>query len=179
MSAGGSSTSFVFIKLATAKEDAFAKVAFNASDLVTDVADRACKKYTHWRLNAAQVRIHLVAESGNEPSDKAIEAALASKPLSVSAGVTSGAWLVAVPTTPARGSGGGSIGSSAKHTAEDLLAIAGVHPVQQSVLLRAAQRYGGMLTYAVTSGRADIAKEAYDMAAMLFCAGNPCQRAPT
>ena len=168
MSAGG----FVWIKLATAKEDVFARVVITSSDLVTDVAERSCAKFPRWHLDAGQVRLLLVAKAGApKPQVPAPEAFKDLKPLAEeatleSAGVTSGAWLVAVPA-PASGSGGGSGGSSAKHTAEDLLAIAGVHPVQQSVLLRAAQRYGGMLSYAVTSGKADIAKEAYDMAAML------------
>ena len=110
MSAGGStggSTAFVWIKLATSKEDAFTRVTITASALVTDVAELSCSKFPRWRLDAGQVRIHLVAESGDEPGGKAIGAALAKKHLLVSAPVTPGAWLVAVPTTPAGGSGSG------------------------------------------------------------------------
>ena len=116
MSAGGStggSTDFVWIKLATAKEDVFAKVAITSSDLVTDVAERSCAKFPRWRLDAGQVRLHPVTVSGKEPSEEEIGAAWATgtKPLAVSEGVTSGAWLVAAPTTPGSSGGGGGGGA--------------------------------------------------------------------
>ena len=64
---------FIFIKLATAKEDVFARVTLTCSDLITDVAERACKQYTHWRLNAAQLSLYLVAAGGDEePTEEAV-----------------------------------------------------------------------------------------------------------
>ena len=116
MSAGGSAggTNYVWIKLATAKEDVFARLAITSSDLVTDVAERSCAKFPRWRLDAGQVRLHPVTVSGTEPSEEEIGAAWApgTKPLAVSAAVTSGAWLVAVPTTPGSSGGGGDVGAS-------------------------------------------------------------------
>jgi len=101
----------VWIKLATAKEDVFARLAITSSDLVTDVAERSCAKFPRWRLDAGQVRLHPVTVSGTEPSEEEIGAAWApgTKPLAVSAAVTSGAWLVAVPTTPGSSGGGGEL----------------------------------------------------------------------
>ena len=94
--------SFIFIKLATAKEDVFARVVITSSDLVTDVADRACKQYTHWQLNAAQLSLYLVAAGGDdEPAEEAVSAVLSSgRRLGIGwslsrAGISSGAWLVA------------------------------------------------------------------------------------
>ena len=83
MSAGGSKGGSVWIKLATAKEDVFARVAITSSDLVTDVAERSCAKFSRWRLDAGQVRIHRVTVSGKEPSEEEIGAAWATgtKPL--------------------------------------------------------------------------------------------------
>jgi hypothetical protein len=107
MAAGGSSTNFVYIKLATAKEDTFAYLETGGLT-AAQVAALACSQFSRWRLDAGQVRIHLVAESGEEPSDEAICAALARRHLSLSATVPSGAWLVAVPAAPAGGSGGGA-----------------------------------------------------------------------
>jgi hypothetical protein len=103
------STAFVWIKAST--DAGFAMLSVDLGELVGSVIERACTKYIHWQLNALQVRIHLVADSGDEPGDEAIDAALAKKHLLVSAGVTSGAWLVAVPTTPAGGSGSGGVGA--------------------------------------------------------------------
>ena len=114
MSAGGKGGSdHVWIKLATAKEDVFARVAITSSDLVTDVAERSCAKFSRWRLDAGQVRLHLVTVTGREPSEEEIGAALATKPLAVSLAVASGAWLLAVPTTLQGSSGGGGdVGAS-------------------------------------------------------------------
>ena len=112
-STGGVSTDFVRIKLATAKTDVFAKIYFSLNNDASDVAALACKEFTHWRLNAGQVRLHPVTVSGKEPSEEEIGAAWATgtKPLAVSEGVTSGAWLVAVPTTPSSSGGGGGGGA--------------------------------------------------------------------
>ena len=103
----------VWIKLVTAKEDVFARVAITSSDLATDVAERACAKFPRWRLDAGQVRLHSVTVSGTEQNEEEIGAARATKPLAVSATVTSGAWLVAVPTAPGSDVGGGDAGAGA------------------------------------------------------------------
>ena len=115
MSAAGGSTggTYVWIKLATAKEDAFAKIFFSPGQDVADVAALACKELSHWRLDAGQVRLFMLATPGPKPPLPAPEAFLHLVPLAEeapleSAGVTSGAWLVAVHT---RVSGGGSAGS--------------------------------------------------------------------
>jgi hypothetical protein len=111
MSAGGSTggTDYVWIKLATAKEDAFAYLTVELGELVGSLIERACSKYTHWQLNAGQVRLHPVTVSGEEPSEEEIGAARATGPLAVSTAVPRGTWLVAVPTTPgSSGSGGGA-----------------------------------------------------------------------
>ena len=99
MAAG--STAFVWIKLATAKHDAFAKVYSTSGLMAGQVAAYACACFTHWRLHANQVRIHLAAGPGEEPSDEAISAALARADLPVTTHVPSGAWLVAAPTASA------------------------------------------------------------------------------
>ena len=113
MSVGGSAggSDHVWIKLATAKEDAFAYLETGGL-LVGQVAALACKEFPRWRLNAGQVRIHLVTVSGKKPSEEEVDAAWATgtKPLAVSAAVTSGAWLVAVPTTSSSSGGGGDVG---------------------------------------------------------------------
>ena len=112
MSAGGSST-FVWIKLATAPEDEFAYLEIDGT-LVGKVIALACNSFA-WGLTANKLRIHLVAAPGSTsvvPTSVAIDAALAQEPLPVNAAVDSGTWLVAVPTTttPAGGSGGGGWG---------------------------------------------------------------------
>ena len=112
-STGGVSTDFVRIKLATAKTDVFAKIYFSLNNDASDVAALACKEFTHWRLNAGQVRLHPVTVSGKEPSEEEIGAAWATgtKPLAVSEGVPSGAWVVAVPTSLGSFGGGGDAGA--------------------------------------------------------------------
>jgi hypothetical protein len=118
MSAGGSTggTTFVWIKLATAK--VFVKISLYSFDKddVSDVTTRACSSFA-WGLTANQVRVYLVAVSGDEPGDEAIEAALLTKRLAVNAPVTSGAWLVAMPAPGSFGGGegdggGGGVGAS-------------------------------------------------------------------
>ena len=100
----------MWIKLATAKEDAFAKIYYSPGKDVSDVAALACSSLG-WGLTANKVRLHPVTVSGKEPSEEEIGAAWApgTKPLAVSAAVTSGAWLVAVPTTPGSSGGGGEL----------------------------------------------------------------------
>ena len=67
------------------------------------MAALACKEFTHWQLNAGQVRLHPVTVSGREPSEEEIGAALTTEPLPVSAAVAPGAWLVAVPSAGVQG----------------------------------------------------------------------------
>ncbi len=135
----------MYIKLATAKEDSFAYLETPRLH-VGQVAALACKECSHWRLNAGQVRIHLVAESGEEPGDEAIEAALAARHLSVSAAVPSGAWLVAatqhMPASPAPshvpgrlsfGGGGGGSGSAAEGRSSPTLPTAKLPSVSEAV----------------------------------------------
>ena len=136
MSAGGSTGGnvYVWIKLATAKEDAFAYLTVELGELVGSLIERACSKYTHWQLNAGQVRLHPVTVSGEEPSEEEIGAARATNPLAVSAAVPSGAWLVASSTHPVSpsssfvpgrlsfGGGGGGGGTTAEHKGPTLLA---------------------------------------------------------
>jgi hypothetical protein len=111
--AGGNPTGtdyYVWIKLATAKGDVFAKIHFPPPKDASDVAALACKEFPRWRLDAGQVRLHPVTASAKEPSEEETGAAWATgtQPLAVSAGVTSGAWLVAVPTSPGSFGGGGA-----------------------------------------------------------------------
>ena len=121
---------FVWIKLASAKEDAFAKIFFPPCKDIGDVATHACASFA-WGVSANKVRIYMVAKSvDRRPSQSAIESALqTSEPLledatMETAGLSSGAWLVAVSTqiairsveNPVRGRlsfgrGGGSGGS--------------------------------------------------------------------
>ena len=119
MSAGGStggSTDFVWIKLATAKADAFAYLTVELGELVGSLIERACSKYTHWQLNAGQIRLFMLAKAGPKPQLPAPEALKDLEPFAEeatleSAGMTSGAWLVAVPTTPSSSGGGGGGGA--------------------------------------------------------------------
>ena len=100
--AGGSTAAFVWIKLATAKDDVFAYLKTEGAAFAGQVSALACAGFPRWRLDAGQVHLHLVAGPGAAvPTPAAIDAALALAPLAVSAGVDSGAWLVAVPTAPA------------------------------------------------------------------------------
>ena len=114
MSAGGSEggTNYVWIKLD--KDVVFAHLKIESAVFVGEVATIACKEFPRWRLDAGQVRLHPVTVSGTEPSEDEIGAAWApgTKPLAVSAAVASGAWLVAVPTTPGSSGGGGDVGAS-------------------------------------------------------------------
>jgi hypothetical protein len=113
MAAGGSTgvSDHVWVKLATAKADVFAKIYFPpGKDACADVASLACSSLG-WGLTANKVRLHPVPVSGKEPSEGEIGAAWATgtKPLAVSEGVTSGA---SVPTTPGSSGGGGDVGAS-------------------------------------------------------------------
>lgn len=97
---------FVWMKLSTVEEDHFTYFTVDLSGFVGAVIERACSKYDHWRLNAGQVRLFLMAKAGeSKPLQPAIAQALAGglKPLTEeatleSAGVTSEAWLIVVST---------------------------------------------------------------------------------
>jgi hypothetical protein len=113
MSSGGGTASFVFIR--SIADAGFATISMELDELAGMLLDRACTKFKHWRLNALQMRLFLVAKAGPKPQLLAPEAFIKLVPLAVeatleSAGVTSGAWLVAVPTTPSGVSARGGVG---------------------------------------------------------------------
>lgn len=92
---------FARIKLAGAA-GSFGKVELLAGDDVTDVAERACAKFSHWRVNSGQLFVYLVAEGGdNEPAEDAVRAKiiggdrLGSAWSLARAGIASGSWLAA------------------------------------------------------------------------------------
>jgi hypothetical protein len=90
--------SYVFIKLSSSSEDAFAYLETGL--IVGQVAALSCSSLS-WGLTPNKVHLHLISESRDEPDDDSIKVALTKQPLSGSEHVSSGAWLVAVPTTPA------------------------------------------------------------------------------
>ena len=105
------SSAYVWIKLATAREDAFAKIFCPPGADASDVATLACASLG-WGLTANKVHLYMLAAAGPKPQLPAPEAFKDLEPLSEEAvlegaGVTSGAWLVAVPTTPCGPGGGG------------------------------------------------------------------------
>ena len=95
---------FVWIKLASAKEDAFAKIFFPPCKDIGDVATHACASFA-WGVPPNTVRLYMVAKSvDRRPSQLAIEAVLNKmEPIPEgatmeTAGVSFGAWLVATST---------------------------------------------------------------------------------
>ena len=165
MSAGGSaggSTAFVWIKLATAVEDAFAKVFYAPGQDVADVASLACKAFPRWRLDAGQVRLFLAAKAGApKPQLPALEACKDLAPLAEeaaleSAGVTSGAWLVAAPTAPADLAGAAAVPWTVNRL-RALLVEAGA-PVDESLVRRivSSRALQGSLSFCSTA--ADVAQ---------------------
>jgi hypothetical protein len=95
---------FVWIKLSSAEEDAFAKIFFPPCNDMADVAAHACASFA-WGVTANKVRLYVVAKASDpKPLQPAIEAALKKmEPLPEeatmeSAGVSFGAWLVAATT---------------------------------------------------------------------------------
>jgi hypothetical protein len=86
MSSGA--TDYVWIKLATAKEDAPVYMKTEGL-LVGQVAALACSSLA-WGLTPNKVRLHLVTVSDTEPSKEEIDAALGTTPLSVTMAVPSG-----------------------------------------------------------------------------------------
>ena len=97
----------VWIRHASFPEDVFTRLAASASELLTDVIERARAKYTHWQLNVAQVQFLLLARAGEPvPLLPVMDAILALQTLKgtetlESQGVASGAWLLAVRSAPA------------------------------------------------------------------------------
>ena len=90
-----------FVRIALAGAGSFAKMEIRAGDDISDLAERACVKFSHWGVNAGQISLYLVAAGGDEePAEKAISAVLSSGGrLGVGwsltrAGISSGAWLV-------------------------------------------------------------------------------------
>jgi hypothetical protein len=95
---------YVWIKLATAVMDRFAKVFLQPNSHIDDVGALSCSTLEWGRLRANQVEIYLVANAGDKkPNQVEIEEALKLlKPLEEdatleSASVKSGSWLVAKP----------------------------------------------------------------------------------
>jgi hypothetical protein len=150
-SKGGGTTSLAWIRLVT--DGTFAKIRFSAGEDVAGVAELACTKFTHWGLNALQVRIHLVAEAGEQPGDKAIEAALAKERLPVSAAVASGAWLVAVPFMPAGSASGFSSGLAAVLEAVETLGAKVDATSSEIAALRLAQEAADDFSFVSPTGK--------------------------
>lgn len=126
MSAGSSTACIVFIK--SIADAGFGTMSVGPGELVGTLLDRACAKYTHWKLNALQMRLFLVAEAGDEPSGAEIGAALElgkMMPLSVNTPVLHGSWLVARPSV----SGGAAPTSSASGTTQGPLPPIPLHPM--------------------------------------------------
>jgi len=110
----------VFVKNSGDARARFARVLVHAGDAVTDLAARAARELD-WHVNAARVTLFLVKPAaGSEhdfvtPTREEINAALAAEGLGEgpplrSAGVTSGAWLVASVSDPPAPQGGGAGG---------------------------------------------------------------------
>jgi hypothetical protein len=94
-------------------EERFGALNVSPRELVAQVISRACASPNWAGLAANMVQLYLVARAGEpRPLQPAIAEALSSlEPLAEeatleSAGVLSGAWLVAVPISPGRGSAG-------------------------------------------------------------------------
>ena len=54
---------FVFIKREGHPDEQFAKLPILADDVVTDLAERACEKFTYWKAHAGQVTLFLVPKA--------------------------------------------------------------------------------------------------------------------
>jgi hypothetical protein len=84
----------------------FAELEAISSDSVARLAERACTKFSHWKVAADEVKLFAVAKAGRAPSDAEIDAALLRKPLSsfdtlAEAGLVAGSCLLArVPPPP-------------------------------------------------------------------------------
>ncbi len=58
--------SFVFIKREKHPDEQFAKLPILADDVVADLAERACEKFTYWNARAGQVTLFLVPKERGE-----------------------------------------------------------------------------------------------------------------
>ena len=106
--------SFVWVTLVRdmplADQD-FGKVRLAGCTDVADVSERACETFSHWGVNAGQVKLFSVTKAGKAPTSAEIEAALLLKPLSpfdtlADAGIGSGSCLLArIPPPPAAAPG--------------------------------------------------------------------------
>ena len=92
-----------FVRIVLAGAGSFAKMEIRASDDISDLVERACVKFPSWKADSAQISLYLVAAGGDEePAEEVISAVLSSGGrLGVGwslsrAGISSGAWLVAL-----------------------------------------------------------------------------------
>ena len=104
-------TDYVWIKLATAKEDVFAKIFYCPTLQGRFRRGHPCQLIPSVDLSANKIRLFLVAKAGSKPKLPALETFKDMEPLAEeatlgSAGVTSKSWLVAVPSTPSGSNGG-------------------------------------------------------------------------
>lgn len=97
---------FVWIKLATAKNDVFAYMEISKGLLfVGQLSSLACLTFPRWQLDSSQVLIYLISKSGEvKPSQSTIQNALVTieplpeeSTLENTIGISSGAWLVVKP----------------------------------------------------------------------------------
>ena len=88
-----------FVRIALAGAGSFAKMEIRAGDDISDLAERACAKFSHWGVNAGQISLYLVAAGGDDlPTPSAVDSARHLEQIGWSlsrAGISSGAWLVA------------------------------------------------------------------------------------
>ena len=88
-----------FVRIALADAGSFAIMGIVEGDTIGHLAERACVKFSHWGMNAAQISLYLVAAGGDDlPTPSAVDSARHLDQIGWSlsrAGVSSGAWLVA------------------------------------------------------------------------------------
>jgi hypothetical protein len=88
-----------FVRIALAGAGTFVEVDIVEGDTVSRLAKRACAELSHWRVNAAQIALYLVAAGGDDlPAPSAVDSARHLDQIGwslVRAGISSGAWLVA------------------------------------------------------------------------------------
>ena len=110
MSTGVRPSAYVFIK--SVADAGFAAMPMERGEIVGILLHQACTNYTHWQRNSLQMQLFLVKESGDvAPTSAAIHSALVREPLTVSAAVSSGSWVVAVPTPSGGGGHGVCVGA--------------------------------------------------------------------
>lgn len=155
------------MKLATNKDDVFARVKISSLDLITDLAERSCAKLPHWHLDAGQVRLFLVAKAGEQkPLPSAIEAAikglepLAEEATLESAGVAPGAWLVALPSSTPPPAPQGGAATAVPWTANRLrtLLVEAGAPIDENLVRRVIGNRALQTTLSFCSTAADVAQ---------------------